>query len=202
MNIQQLTSKNMPAWAGVVLAVGGLLSGAGAMWTQIEETFPALFASDTSYYEEYTNHFDEVPIHTNTFSYPEVGDVEVAFYESDGCLLFTAPGRERTWLTRSALGLGLPGSGLDVVMPLLAGLGLIDDPPCLVEGCQNPHRGEFEIRIGNTQTIDGVRWTRVHRMFADGCEHYQLRREDGLWDDDEEGRPIVCWTRCVHGKDP
>lgn len=199
-------AKSMPNWAGVLVAIGALVSGAGAMWTQVEETFPALFFDD-GYYQEYANHFGEEPASTNTMSYPDVGEIEVAFYESDGCFLITAPGREPHWLTRRTLGFD-PGTrrfvetilagfrtGTEIAPPIPVS---VTDDECVTDGCQNPHLGEFEVRYGEPRDERGGTWTPVYRSWEDGCEHYQLRRADGVWDVDQEGRPLVCWTRCVH----
>jgi len=190
-------TKSMPTWLGALIAIGGLMSGAGVMWTQIDQSFPAIFSDDS--YTEFAKHFDEAPSHHDTMTYPDLGEVELAFYESDGCLLISAPGREPRWLTRRTLGLERVGSSLELRRPMLAGFASKEPSPCLTRGCRNPHKGAFTIAVKSKRDVDGVIWIEVHRRFADGCEHYQLRREaDGLWDRDDEGVPVVCWLRCIH----
>lgn len=191
-------AKNMPNWLGVLVTIGAVATGAGTMWTQIEERFPDLFDESDTYYEEYARHFDEEPVE-QTFTDEAIGTIGVAWYPSDGCLLITVPGREPHWLTRSSLPpINGPGAGRVERRPMLAGVAPLDEPPCVTEGCHNPHPGKFETRNGEPQDRGGVIWTPVYRLFEDDCEHYQLRRSDGAWDVDDKGAPRVCWIRCVH----
>ncbi|HEU02035.1 MAG TPA: hypothetical protein ENH89_17230 [Aurantimonas coralicida] len=197
MTLNELSkAKQMPNWVGALVTIGALVSGAGAMWTQIEERFPDLFDEGDTYYEEYARHFAEEPVE-QTFRDEAIGTIGVAWYPSDGCLLITVPGREPHWLTRSSLP-PIDGVGRIERRLLLAGVALLDEPVCVTEGCHNPHPGKFETRNGEPRVRDGAIWTPVYRLFEDGCEHYQLRRSDGAWDVDEDGAPRVCWISCIH----
>lgn len=196
MTLKELaTGKRVPHWVSAAATVIALASGGLAVWSQVEQTFPALFDEGASYYEEYAKHFDEESVE-QTFTDDRIGTIGVAWYPSDGCLLITTPGRQPHWLTRSSL-TAIENDTSRATSPLLAGLAF-NEPPCVTEGCRDPHAGTFGTRYGEPRDERGGSWTPVYRSFNDGCEHYQLRRSDGVWDVDQEGAPRVCWTRCIH----
>ena len=91
------------------------------------------------------------------------------------------------------------GSSLEIVRPTLAGF-VPQSTGCVTEGCRTLHPGApSDTWLGEQVTEDGVTWTQVFREWDDGCVHYQLRREDGAWAVEADGKtPRVCWQRCVH----
>jgi hypothetical protein len=160
------------------------------VWSQVETTFPGMFAEDP--YAEWGIHFDEEPQMAVFEDAVFGGRIEVDYFPSDGCLLVRVPGRQPQWVPRSNIGNDdeAPQARLSWLLAGLSGL----ERPCLVEGCWNPHPGEFETWLGDWEQ----EWVPVYRQWPDGCRHYQMRRRDGLWHTDAKGFPIVCWTRCVH----
>lgn len=65
--------------------------------------------------------------------------------------------------------------------------------------CLEPHPGKFSWRYGDKARGEPC-WVPVIRTFEDGCEHIQMFNTcSNTWASDREGKPVVTWTKCVHG---
>lgn len=180
--------------AGAALAtISGMLASAAAVVALIPPELIDWGAEDP--YVEFSKHFDEEP----TEFMLDTGDgiASVAYYSSDGCFLLDPPGADARWVTRRDMASG--GSSLEIIRPVLAGF-VPQSEGCLTEGCVAVHPGApSDTWIGETVEVDGEVWTQVFREWDDGCVHFQLRRDDGAWNVEGDGKtPRVCWQRCVH----
>ena len=183
--------------AGATLAtVGGVIITALTLYSQIEEIVPQWF-EDEDPYVEFSKHFNDEP---QIFEFmTEDGNATVSYYPSDGCFLLDPPGADSRWVTRHDIA-GTGGTELFLQRPVLA--GFVPQPAdCLTQGCLLFHDGTpADTWLGQrVEDEDGSLWTEVYREWPDGCVHFQLRREDGRWDVEADGKtPKVCWQHCVH----
>jgi len=180
--------------AGAAVAtISGMLASAAAVVALIPPEYLDFGEEDP--YVEFAKHFDEEP----TMFTLDTGDgtATVAYYSSDGCFLLDPPGSDARWVTRRDIASG--GSSLEIVRPQLAGF-VPQSTGCVTDGCLALHPGApSDTWLGEQVEEDGVVWTQVFREWDDGCVHYQLRREDGAWAVEADGKtPRVCWQRCVH----
>ncbi len=176
-----------------VATISGMLASAAAVVALIPPEYLDFGEEDP--YVEFAKHFDEEP----TMFTLDTGDgtATVAYYSSDGCFLLDPPGSDARWVTRRDIASG--GSSLEIVRPTLAGF-VPQSEGCLTEGCLDRHPGApVDTWVGEQVEENGAVWSKVFREWEDGCVHYQLRREDGAWNVEADGKtPRVCWQRCVH----
>jgi hypothetical protein len=194
----------LPRWAASILACLILLGVVLMLYKKFGRDLVS--PAETGEQAEYVKHFiesREIPVEkfVRSFADPARGDLQVSYYESDGCVLLLRRPPHATpsmhWVKYfSGIGAGAaaPDPSPDARTPTLDGpiasAGLaFPRPPTIATGagactgqCQNPHPGNFQSWNGERKQC----WVQVWRRWPDGCVHYQWFNScTNYWDSDQ-----------------
>lgn len=209
----------IPWWAVSALGVLVVVSVSAIMYFQLiaphiqrDREGELLTRTDADRLHELEKHFSEPPEKETRLFEDRRGTFKVVLYGSDNCLVVKRKGTEigspeilavmkdPSRVDRSPAPRYVEASS---ILPIFA-TGQLLAPSVHAAGgstatcegrCADPHSGDPRVWNGERKDC----WIQVWRQWPDGCTHYQWWNSCGsYWDTDENGRPRLNWSCCVH----